>query len=136
MASILRVNTLTDASSNNSIATSIIYGGATRTWVTFDGTASGATVGDSFNVSSSDDDGTGNTGDGDGENREQYGAVDQYSGPPSDVVEGEGITTLPTTLPNFIQRFKVKEPYVQAKGEDYVADLQAIADRMKKFYTV
>ena len=62
MASILRVNTLTDASSNNSIATSIIYGGATRTWVTFDGTASGATVGDSFNVSSSDDDGTGDYG--------------------------------------------------------------------------
>jgi|TARA_R100000426_G_scaffold84167_1_gene63180 hypothetical protein len=62
MASILRVDTLTDASSNNSIATSIIYGGATRTWVTFDGTASGATVGDSFNVSSSDDDGTGDYG--------------------------------------------------------------------------
>ena len=62
MASILRVDTITDASSNNSIATSIIYGGATRTWVTFDGTASGATVGDSFNVSSSDDDGTGDYG--------------------------------------------------------------------------
>ena len=81
----------------------------------------------------SDDDDTGN---GDGGNREQYGAVGQYSGPPSDVVAGEGIITLPTTPLNFIQRFKVKEPYVQASGEDYVANLQAIADRMKNFYTV
>ena len=62
MASILRVNTLTDASSNNSTAMSIIHGGITRTWASFDGTASGATIGDSFNVSSSDDDGTGDYG--------------------------------------------------------------------------
>ena len=48
MASELRVNTLKDASGNNSVATSIIYGGATRTWVNFDGTASGAAARDSF----------------------------------------------------------------------------------------
>ena len=62
MASILRVNTLTDASSGNSIATSVLHNGITRTWASFDGTAAGATIGDSFNVSSSDDDGTGDYG--------------------------------------------------------------------------
>jgi hypothetical protein len=62
MASILRVDTLTDASSGNSTAMSTIYGGITRTWASFDGTAAGATIGDSFNVSSSDDDGTGDYG--------------------------------------------------------------------------
>ena len=36
--------------------------GLSKAWVTFDGTASGATIGDSFNVSSSDDDGTGDYG--------------------------------------------------------------------------
>ena len=58
MASILRVDTLTDASSNNSIATSIIYGGAVRAWANFDGSASGAAARDSFNVSSMADRGT------------------------------------------------------------------------------
>jgi hypothetical protein len=58
MASILRVNTLTDASSNNSIATSIIYGGATRAWVNFNGTSFG--INDSFNVSGMTDNSTGN----------------------------------------------------------------------------
>ena len=32
MASILRVNTLTDASSNNSIATSVVFGGSAKAW--------------------------------------------------------------------------------------------------------
>jgi len=59
MASILRVDTITDASSSNSIATSIIYGGAVRSWVNFDGSASGAAARDSFNVSSMADRGTG-----------------------------------------------------------------------------
>ena len=45
-----------------SIDTSYIYNGVAKAWVTFDGTASGATIGDSFNVSSSDDDGTGDYG--------------------------------------------------------------------------
>lgn len=58
MASILRVNTLTDASSNNSIATSIIYGGATRAWVNFNGDSFATR--DSFNVSGMTDNSTGN----------------------------------------------------------------------------
>jgi hypothetical protein len=59
MASELRVNTLKDAAGNNSIATSFVAGGSAKVWVAFDGTASGATVRDSFNVASTDDDGTG-----------------------------------------------------------------------------
>ena len=59
MASILRVDTLTDASSNNSIATSIIYGGAVRAWANFDASATDAAARDSFNVSSMADRGTG-----------------------------------------------------------------------------
>ena len=59
MASILRVNTITDASSNNSIATSIVYGGATRAWFTL---GVDAALDDSFNCSSVDDDGSGDYG--------------------------------------------------------------------------
>ena len=33
MASILRVNTLTDASSNNSIATSVMSSGSAKVWI-------------------------------------------------------------------------------------------------------
>ena len=62
MASELRVNTLKDASGNNSIGMCYVAEGSAKAWVTFDGTASGATIGDSFNVSSSDDDGTGDYG--------------------------------------------------------------------------
>jgi hypothetical protein len=39
--------------------TTSLQQGLTKVWVTFDGTASGATVRDSFNVTSTDDDGTG-----------------------------------------------------------------------------
>ena len=59
MASELRVNTLKDAAGNNSIATSFVAGGSAKAWVTFNGSASGAPVRDSFNVASTDDDGTG-----------------------------------------------------------------------------
>jgi hypothetical protein len=59
MASILRVNTLTDASSNNSIATSFVAGGSAKAWVNFDGSASGAASRDTLNVSSMADRGTG-----------------------------------------------------------------------------
>ena len=38
---------------------SYVAEGSAKAWVTFDGTASGATVRDSFNVASTDDDGTG-----------------------------------------------------------------------------
>jgi hypothetical protein len=58
MASILRVNTLTDASSGNSTAMSTINQGTAKAWVNFNGTSTIATR-DSFNVSSIADDGTG-----------------------------------------------------------------------------
>ena len=50
------------SSTEKSIDTSYIFNGVAKAWVTFDGTASGATIGDSFNVSSSDDDATGDYG--------------------------------------------------------------------------
>jgi hypothetical protein len=52
------VNTNTEKSIN----TSYIFNGVSKAWVEYDGTASGATIGDSFNVSSTDDDGTGDYG--------------------------------------------------------------------------
>jgi len=58
MASILRVNTLTDASSNNSTAMSTINQGTAKFWVNFDGTGTIATR-DSFNLSGLTDNGTG-----------------------------------------------------------------------------
>ena len=58
MASILRVNTLTDASSGNSTAMSTINQGTAKAWINFNGTGTIAAR-DSFNVSSIDDDGTG-----------------------------------------------------------------------------
>jgi hypothetical protein len=58
MASILRVNTLTDASSNNSVAIETVSQGSAKAWINFNGTGTIATR-DSFNVSSIGDDGTG-----------------------------------------------------------------------------
>tara|TARA_R110001583_G_scaffold190428_1_gene354672 strand:+ start:303 stop:701 length:399 start_codon:yes stop_codon:yes gene_type:complete len=60
MASILRVNTLTDASSNNSTAMSTINQGTAKAWSHV--AAGGASLPDSFNCSSIDDDGTGEYG--------------------------------------------------------------------------
>jgi hypothetical protein len=57
MASILRVNTLTDASSGNSIATSTIFEGTNKAWIYTN--ATGTTINDSFNVSTLTDTGTG-----------------------------------------------------------------------------
>ena len=59
MASELRVNTLKDASGNNSVATSVVFNGTAKAWVNFDGSASGAASADSFNESSMTDNGTG-----------------------------------------------------------------------------
>ena len=59
MTSILRVNTITDASSNNSVATSLLHGGAIRAWFTL---GVDAVQADSFNCSSVDDDGSGDYG--------------------------------------------------------------------------
>ena len=49
---------------------------------------------------------------GDGENRNLYATTNQYTIPTD--VEEEGITTL-VNNPNFIQRFRVKNPYRQDK---------------------
>ena len=57
MASILRVDTLTDASSNNSVGTSFIASGSAKMWINFDGDTASATantdgVNQSFNLTS------------------------------------------------------------------------------------
>jgi len=56
MASELRVNTLKDASGNNSIATSFVASGSVKAWVL--GSDAAALTG-SFNISSGTDQGTG-----------------------------------------------------------------------------
>jgi len=61
MASILRVDTLTDASSNNSVATSVIFNGTAKAWVNFNGTGTIASR-DSYNIASLTDSATGETG--------------------------------------------------------------------------
>ena len=67
MASILKVNTLTGASTAGSIAvtgegnstTTNLQQGLCKCWVQFDGSASGAAAIDSFNLTSMTDGGTG-----------------------------------------------------------------------------
>tara|TARA_R100001086_G_scaffold5419_1_gene3446 strand:- start:735 stop:1112 length:378 start_codon:yes stop_codon:yes gene_type:complete len=56
MASILRVNTLTDASSNNSTAMSTINQGTVKSWAKYN---AGSSLNDSFNVATLTDSGTG-----------------------------------------------------------------------------
>ena len=58
MASELRVNTLKDASGNNSIATSFVANGSAKAWGHFEG--SDATLDDSLNTASLTDNGSGN----------------------------------------------------------------------------
>ena len=58
MASILRVDTLTDASSNNSVATSVLFGGSGKAWINMNGTGTIA-IRDSYNIASITDNGTG-----------------------------------------------------------------------------
>ena len=58
MASELRVNTLKDASGNNSVATSTVAQGSAKAWIDYT-TAATYVDNDSFNVSSLDDGGTG-----------------------------------------------------------------------------
>ena len=57
MASILRVDTLTDASSNNSVATSILHNGTAKMWLHFNQDTPAITK--SYNVSSVTDQQTG-----------------------------------------------------------------------------
>ena len=56
MASELRVNTLKDASGNNSIATSFVASGSAKAWMNM---AAGTIANGSFNTSSLTDNGTG-----------------------------------------------------------------------------
>ena len=60
MASILRVDTLTDASSNNSTPMATVNQGTAKFWVKWNGTGTAA-VSDSFNSSTLTDNGTGLT---------------------------------------------------------------------------
>ena len=57
MASILRVDTLTDASSNNSVPMATVNQGTAKAWYLASNSAS---LTDSFNISSGSDGGTGN----------------------------------------------------------------------------
>jgi len=59
MASELRVNTLKDASGNNSVATSVVFAGSAKAWCTHNAAVS---VTDSYNQSSVSDTGTGHFG--------------------------------------------------------------------------
>ena len=56
MASILRVNTLTDASSNNSVPMATVASGSAKAWL--EGSPAAA-LADSFNISGGTDNGTG-----------------------------------------------------------------------------
>jgi len=60
MASELRVNTLKDASGNNSVATSVVASGSAKSWINFTGVSTTA-IRDSFNISSITDESTGKT---------------------------------------------------------------------------
>ena len=63
MASELRVNTLKDASGNNSVTTSTVAQGSAKGWLNLNGTAtfdgSDTEIRDSFNITSTLDQGTG-----------------------------------------------------------------------------
>ena len=58
MASILRVNTLTDASSGNSVPMATVASGSAKCWMDLNGTGTIA-LRDSFNIASVADNGTG-----------------------------------------------------------------------------
>jgi hypothetical protein len=58
MASELRVNTLKDASGNNSVATSVVAQGSAKSWLHYDQKDT-VIIRDSFNVASVADDGSG-----------------------------------------------------------------------------
>ena len=58
MPSELRVNTLKDASGNNSVGMSTVAEGSAKAWASYNG--SGTTFADSFNMASATDNSTGN----------------------------------------------------------------------------
>ena len=57
----IKADTL-EHSTAGALDTSYVVHGSAKVWVNFDGDAAGATVRDSFNVTSTDDDGTGDYG--------------------------------------------------------------------------
>ena len=57
----IKADTL-EHSTAGSLDTQYVVNGSAKVWVNFDGDAAGATVRDSFNVTSTDDDGTGDYG--------------------------------------------------------------------------
>ena len=59
MASILRVNTITDASSNNSVDTSVLFNGTAKMWVNYNSNDGTPAIQDSYNATSITDNGTG-----------------------------------------------------------------------------
>ena len=61
MASELRVNTLKDASGNNSVATSVVFHGTAKAWGHINQTSTGHPTRDSYNISSTSDTGAGST---------------------------------------------------------------------------
>ena len=63
MASELRVNTLKDASGNNSVGLSYVAEGSAKAWYVFDGgrTSGTTSIEDDFNIASLVDNGTGDT---------------------------------------------------------------------------
>ena len=60
MPSVLNVDTIADAAGTGPVA--LTNQSAAKVWINFDGDAAGATVRDSFNVTSTDDDGSGDYG--------------------------------------------------------------------------
>ena len=57
--STLKVNTIQDASGNNPSTAEQLAQGRVKVWINFDGSATGGSIRDSFNVSSLTDEGTG-----------------------------------------------------------------------------
>ena len=80
------------------------------------------------------DPGPTNDRDGGDGNRNLYATTNQYIAPTFVEEDEEGITTM-VNNPDFIQRFMVKEPYRQAKGLDFLAQNQAIANMINNLYT-
>ena len=60
MVGIVKVDTLQNNAGTSSVGMDYVVNGSAKAWVSFNGTASGATARDSFNNSSMADNGTGN----------------------------------------------------------------------------
>jgi len=69
-----------------------------------------------------------NNGDGNRDGADQQGIYTIYP-------QVANAPESPQELLDFIQRFRVKEPYSQIKGSDYVQEAKDIVETMKNFYT-